>query len=131
MAEVDYGNDIDCVSDLTFTMREVSGAEMMAQSMARRLQVTRGELFYAPEYGFNLLQLVSGIAPPERSLNGSIENELLKDDRVEDVEADAVFDSLAETLTVHVVGIGAFGPFDLTISISNLTVELLREGAAT
>ncbi len=125
MSHVDYGNDTEAVSDLTFPRSQVEGEIMMAQAMARRLTTRRGGLFYAPDYGYDLRQFLKGSVPPTSVINGNIENELLKDDRVADVTAESTFNGT--TLEVRVFGNGAEGPFDLTISIDEVTVELLRE----
>lgn len=128
MAHVDYGNDTEAVSDLTFARRQVEGETMMAQVIARRLTTRRGGLFYAPDYGYDLRQFLKGSAPPVSVINGNIENELLKDKRIADATSEATFSESTEALQVHVFGNGSEGPFDLTISIDEVTVELLREG---
>ena len=116
MPHVDYGNDTEAVSDLTFARRQVDGEIMMAQAMARRLTTRRGELFYAPDYGYDLRQFLKGSVPPTSVINGNIENELLKDERIADVTAETTFNQLTETLTARVFGHGAEGPVDLTLS---------------
>ncbi len=130
MPHVDYGNDTDCVSDLTFARREVDGETAMAQSMARRLTTGRGTLFYAPEYGYDLRQFLRGSVPSESVLNGNIENELLKDERIADVTVESSHNEGTESLSIRIQGDGAEGPFDLTLEIGAVTVKLLREGVA-
>ena len=128
--DVDYGNDIDCVGDLTFAMGTVDGSTMMAQSIARRLTTSRAGLFYSPEYGYNLRQFLSAVEPSISALNGAVENEVLKDPRVYDVDVSAEFNASTKTASVSVVGHGSEGPFDLTVLVSEISVELLREGNA-
>lgn len=128
MSHVDYGNDTEAVSDLTFARRQVDGETMMAQAMARRLQTRRGSLFYASDYGYDLRQFLKGSVPPASVINGQVENELLKDERVADVTAEVSFNEQSEVQEVRVFGNGSEGPFDLTIPIEDVTVELLREG---
>ncbi len=130
MPHVEYGSDTECVSDLTFARREVRGETAMAQAMARRLTTGRGTLFYAPAYGYDLRQFIRGSVPAESVLNGNIENELLKDERVDDVTVESSYSSGTETLSVRAHGLGAGGPFDLTLEIDEVTVKLLREGVA-
>ncbi len=126
MPHVDYGTDTECVSDLTFERREVSGAEMMGQAMARRLTTPRGTLIQSADYGYDLRQFLKASTPSASTVNGNVENEILKDERVADVTAQTSFAN--GTLDVDVAGVGAEGPFDLTISIGDVTVELLHEG---
>lgn len=124
----DYGNDTECVSDLTYARRPVEGEEMMAQAIARRLTTVRGALFYAPDYGYDLRQFLKGSLPPTSVLNGNIENEVLKDERVEDVTVESTFSETEEKLSVAVQGFGAEGPFDFVLDIDEVTVSILREG---
>lgn len=126
--DTDYGNDIDCVNDLTFAMATVSGTKMMAQAIARRVTTPRGGLFYNGEYGWDLTALVSEAEVSPAEVNGAVENEVLKDLRVDDVDVTSVFEAATKTMTVDIVGHGSEGPFALTLLVSDVTVELLREG---
>ena len=126
MPHVDYGNDTESETDLTFARRQVTGSIMMAQTIARRMQTPRGSLFYDSEYGYDLRQFLRGTTPSTSVINGQVENEALKDERVQDVTVESAFDG--GTLTVSIVGFGSEGPFDLTLNVSDVTVELLRGG---
>ncbi len=128
MPHVDYGNDTECASDLTFSRTEVTGETMMAQAMLRRFTTPRGTLINSPDYGYDLRQFVKATTPAESIINGNVENEALKDERVADVTVQTLFNEEAERLEVTIVGFGSEGPFDLTIGISEVTVELLRTG---
>lgn len=130
MPHVIYGEDTEATTDSTFARRQVSGQEAMGQAMLRRLTTTRGALasLGQPDYGYNLRQFLKGPAPPISTLNGNVENELLKDERIEDVTVETSYNALSETLTVKSTGFGAEGPFDLTLVIGDVTVEILREG---
>ena len=128
MGHVDYGNDTECGEDLTYARAEVTGETMMAQAILRRLTTPRGTLISYPDYGYDLRQFLKGPTPAATIVNGNVENEVLKDERVADVTVETSFNEALERLEVSVVGFGAEGPFDLTIGISDVTVELLREG---
>lgn len=132
MPHVTYGEDTEATTDSTFARRQVSGEEAMAQAMLRRLTTTRGALasLNQPDYGYNVRAFLKGIVPPISTVNGNVENELLKDERVFDVTVESSYSELTETFTLKVVGDGAEGPFDLTLVIGDVTVEILREGSA-
>ncbi len=124
MPHTDYGNDTESTDDTTFARREVSGSIMMAQALARRFQTPRGYLFYDPEYGYDLRQYLKGPIPLLSVINGQVENEAYKDERVDDVKVESSFDG--DGLEVNIAGFGSEGPFDLTLNITEVTVELLR-----
>ncbi len=130
MAHVDYGNDTECTKDLTFSRTEVTGETMMAQAMLRRLTTPRGTLIESPDYGYDLRQFMKASTPPASVINSNVENEVLKDERVADVTVQTTFNEATGVLEISVVGFGAEGPFDLTIGISDVTVELLHTGTA-
>lgn len=131
MPHVIYGEDTEATTDSTFARRQVSGEVAMAQAMVRRLTTTRGALapLGMPDYGYNLRRFLKGIVPPISTVNGAVENELLKDERILDVTVEASHNELDETFTVKAVGLGDLGPFDLTLVISEVTVQILREGS--
>lgn len=130
MPHVDYGNDTECTTDLTFSRTEVTGEAMMAQAMLRRFTTPRGALIQSPDYGYDLRQFLKASTPPASVINGNVENEALKDERVSDVAAETNFNDATGVLEITITGDGAEGPFDLTIGISDVTVELLHTGTA-
>lgn len=126
----DLGTDISCVDDLAPSFATVSGTLALSQAIARRLITPRGGLFYDEDYGIDLrAYLNAGIARGTGfafRLGAQIEAECLKDERVETVAAAVTFDDANEKLTVALNGVASTGPFRLTLSVTSLTVELLR-----
>ena len=128
--DTDFGTDLSAVSDLEVTMREVSGRELLAQAIARRLQTPRGGgLFYDADYGYDVRQFVSGSTLPEGTIEAAIENEILKDERVADVQVDVRYFTANKNLKIYVAINDGDGPFDLVLDVSDVTVELLTEDA--
>lgn len=123
-----YGSDLSCVSDLDPSMVEVSEDRAMLQSMARRVNTDRGAAIDAPDDGINVKAFLSASITPSRlaSLQMLLRNEFLKDERVFEVDVDVAFSAASKALTIRAIGLGADGPFRLTIGVSAATVELLE-----
>lgn len=119
-------------------MAIVSGPEAMSYAMLRRLYTDEGTLFSDPNaVTLNLTRYVSkGVRPGDiPELRSKITAAILDDERVQSVsvEIDFNFTSTsvgskpnARTLLVHLRGVGAFGPFSLTLEASAVTVQLIR-----
>ena len=127
--DTDFGLDLSGASDLDITMRETSDREALAQSVARRLQTPRGGgLFYDFDYGYDVRQFVSGVVLPEGTIEAAIENEILKEERVLEVQVDVRFFTANKRLKIFVALFDGDGPFDFVLDVSDVTVELLTEG---
>ncbi len=124
----DLGIDIGGVLDIDGNLSLVEGRLGLAQSISRRLSTPRGGLFYDLEYGFDLRVFLNTPVRPDEVRRG-VENECLKDERVDDARAEVAFNEAASTLTVRITITDGDGPFVFTISVSAVTTELLFEAA--
>lgn len=127
---VDFGTDLSCVTDLTTDCAEVSGALCWLQSLARRLQVPLGGLFYDPDYGYDLTgKLDDEIAIADlTSIAADIDNEFLKDEQTLSSSTTVVstVNNGAVTLKTTSKVSSAAGPFTLVLSVTNVTVKILQ-----
>lgn len=110
----------------------------MSYAMLRRLYTDEGSCMSAPDaVTLNLTKYVSkGVQPGDiAELKSKIAAAILDDERVQtvDVQVDFNFTNTAvgskpnaRTLLIHLEGVGAFGPFSLTLQASNVTVQLLK-----
>ena len=126
-----YGRDISCTTDLDATFRLVSGVEMMGQVCLRRLYCRKGRLLSDPnDQTLDARDYLSqGIAATQGGISrikGQCQTALVADPRIFTAIVSPVFDSLERRLDLNIVGTGAFGPFALTLRVTELTVELLR-----
>lgn len=126
-----YGKDISCTTDLDATFRLVSGEEMMGQVCLRRLYCRKGRLLSDPnDKTIDARDFVSqGVAASQGGLariKGQCQEALVADPRIFSAVVTPTFDSLERSLALNIVGTGAFGPFALTLRVTELTVELLR-----
>lgn len=131
MADPDFGTDVSCTDSLQ-TGVLVSGAKLVAQSMYRRFSTPKGMLDGGDEerdFGFDLADACGKVSTPaeEAALPSQIEAEALKDERVEsaDVTVDSTTDGVATSWTIGIVGTTSLGPFELTLGVSDVTVQLL------
>ena len=129
MAEPNYGLDLSCTTDLDPLLRTVSGATLMVQLCVRRLYNRKGGLLSDPND--NTLDardfIGQGITAADiPRIEGQCVNVLEADERIYSATVKASFDFYAQTLTLAITGLGASGPFNLTLNVTALTVELLR-----
>lgn len=121
-----YGIDIDCKDDISPVWRLVGGILAVAQAVYRRLTTKRGSLLEAPNYGYDLRELLSrGMTEEDISgLPGDIRMECLKEERVD--ECVVSVELIEETLNIVVHCETGIGPFDMTMSISEASVRLVE-----
>ena len=122
------GVDFACIDDLDASLSLVDGQTALAQHVARRITSPRGGLFHDVDYGTDARSVLHGAVTlsPTQSAR-MIEAEAMKDPRVASAAADVSWDQNSETLTVEVrIEDDQGDNFDLTVSIDDLTVELLE-----
>ncbi len=127
-AEDDFGTDFSGITDLDARCSTVTGRRLLAEAIARRLSTPRGRLIKHPDYGTDLTEYINDdIGPGDlAAMQSAIVAECLKDERVQDVDV---------SITAPVGGVGEYlielsiddgdGPFDLTLSVGEVSVELL------
>jgi hypothetical protein len=119
----EYGTDFACVEDLDAKLSLASGPRMVAEAVVRRLSTPRGGLWYDPAYGTDLRGYLNGASSRFR-VASDVEREALKDERV--AAAAASVTRSASTLSVAIeLTLETGVTFDLTLSVSELTVELV------
>lgn len=136
MADPDYGRDIAVIVsggtiDLDATFRLVSGEEMMAQLCCRRLYCRKGRLLSDPnDNTVDARDWVSqGLAASQGGLakiKGQAQAALVADPRIFSAGVEPSYSAATRALELAIKGVGASGPFALTLRVTELTVELLR-----
>lgn len=126
MASALGDDDLWCLDDTMSDFRTVSGRVALAQALVRRWITERGELLDDPSYGTDLTDFLnSDLDRRELGQFVSIATaEALKDERVLAISGSA---ELTDTgvLNATFIVTDAAGPFELTIGIDDVTVELL------
>lgn len=123
----EHGYDIGGILDISADLQVVSGRTALAHAIARRLTTARGNLFYDLNYGHDIRQYVSAPTPQPGVIESQVSAECLKDERVTDAEVTVL--SIGEELRLVILLTDGRGPFSLTLKVTQLTVELLREAA--
>ena len=133
----DYGSDISCLGDLDRDLSIVSGSDALLQAVVRRWDTPNrpfdGGLFYDASYGYETRRWINTQANPAR-IQAGLEAQALLDDRVTGCKVAASLltrnDEERRRPPIKVTAI-VFGDqrdsYPLTVAVSDLTVELLRE----
>lgn len=133
MAETDFGTDLRCATDLTPTMLEGSGLALMADVCCRRLGTPNGSLLSAPDERTTDLRLYIGStqdrsASKLNTIRSDATAALKADPRIFAVALKFTWDPDASFMELDVDGVGALGPFQLTLKITAVTIEVLNAG---
>jgi len=129
----DYGRDISATTDLDPLLQDVTGNDLMVQMCIRRLFCRKGSCLSAPS---------ANTIDVRDFLNGSIDltkqsslqqisvlcqNAILGDERILSVTVTPSYTFATKLLTLNIQAVGANGPFSLTLAVSQVTVQLLRQ----
>ena len=123
----DFGTDFSCVADCADDFGLATGRTVVAQAIARRFMTPRGRLIGDANYGFDLTGYVNddlSSADLSRIASGC-EAEAVKDERVISASVTVTL-SVAGLLLVTCVLDTAAGPFTLVLSVTAVTVEVLK-----
>lgn len=126
MAEY-LGDDFGGVHDLDPNLTEVTGRECLLQAVARRWYCLAGSLFYDRDYGQGVETFLHTAVQSASEISASLEEEALKDERVQDVRVSVSFSD--ETLAIVGRIDDGDGPFSFTVLVSALDVKVLLENA--
>lgn len=125
----DFGTDLSCGTDLDPLLRDVSGSDLMEEVCQRRLYCRPGDDLTNPVD--NTLDardfLSTGITPSDLPrIGGQCASALLGDQRIYTATVAATFNPNLNVLTLNITGTGAQGPFNLTLAVTAVTIEVLR-----
>lgn len=134
-----YGTDVYCY-DRLLTGRLVTGPEVVAQAIYRRLTTARGTLRGGDDesiYGFDLLDFVGRIGTQQSidALPAAVEAECLKDDRVAAADVSVTATTapsglITLELEIEITTAPQGDAFDLTLAVSDVAVSVVGFQAA-
>jgi phage baseplate assembly protein W len=127
----DFGTDLNFIEDIPLNDQLCSGLRNLGNAMARRLITERGSLKYAPDYGTDVREFLNdGMTPPAiAALVAAVQQELESDERILRANVTATDQNLAtSSLTMTIQIDTEQGTFPLVLSVSDVTVELLKVG---
>ncbi len=132
-----YGRDLATlpnaqgVIDLTDTMQEATGLDVLVQSIVRRHLTAKGSDISSPNDGIDVRAFIkAGLTQQEiSSIANQVQQEIIRDQRVlPSTTVVAAYNQAAMVLTLTETIQTAAGPFSLTIAVSQVTVEILVNG---
>lgn len=126
----DLGSDFSGILDVDPALTVVSGTRCLAEALARRLTTPAGRLLGDPDYGHDIRQYINAAIINTTRIELAIENECLKDERVEGIEASVTFDKLTQTLTAEILVTVSDDEFAFTLNVTDTTAAILWPEAA-
>lgn len=129
--DLGFGTDISTFPDLDPTFTPISGQRAVAECCARMLFTPRGSLVGAPDRGIDLRAYLNASIGPRTidEIQHLVEGECEQDERVQSAACTVSFAPQTFALSITVQLTTALGPFTMTVSVNNLTLDIL--GAAT
>ncbi len=130
---VDYGTDLRCATDLTPTMQTESGLALMADVCCRRLGTPNASLLSAPDERTTDLRLYIGStqnrgATGFMTITADATAALKADPRIFQVAIKITGAEDLSFLELDIDGVGSLGPFQLTLKVDAVTVQVLNAG---
>lgn len=126
-----FGKDTSCTTSLR-AGRYATGAKLVAEAAYRRLTTPRGMLRGGDDeanYGLDLTEMIgsSSVALDAAALGARIKSELLKDERLLNVKVEVVpaYGTVGAEFDITIYGETDAGPFDLQISVDEVSADLL------
>jgi hypothetical protein len=124
-----YGSDFWAIDDIDPNLTIVTEFTTVGQAMARRISCPRGNMIDDGDYGIDVRSFI-GRPYREVAAAQAIENEALKDERVDEAWATVTFVENTRALTVELKVRTARGPFTLVLDMSDggeVTAQILQE----
>jgi phage baseplate assembly protein W len=125
-AAPDFGSDVSTFPAFDTSFAIVTGFQVLAQALARRLLTRKGLLPSHPDYGVDL-RLYLNEAVDDSALTrmrAEVVHELQQDERVQAVDASVLFSPATGVLTATVQGTTAEGPFSFVLALSQVSINL-------
>lgn len=129
-----FGVDLMCGTDLTPTMLEESGLALMADVCCRRLSTANASLLSAPDERTTDMRLYVG----STQNRGPAGVTFMRSDATAALKADPrifqvaiAFDGPDDLSFIEMAidGVGSLGPFQLTLKVTAVRVEVLNAGS--
>lgn len=119
--------------DFDPSFRLATGRQLLAQSLVSRLTTGRGTAIDCPNDCLDIRDLVSdGLTISQlNSISGLVQGEVLKDQRVKTVLVTTTFSLVSSVLNMTIAVTSLYGPFSLTLAVSQVTVQILNANLPT
>ena len=110
------------------SLRTVTGRALLVQSLLCRQTTGRGSVIDCPNDCINLCDYVQAgmTSAAILQLFGTLQTELLKDQRVTSAIVTGSYNPQTSVLTINEAIQSSYGPFTLVLGVSSVTVQLLN-----
>lgn len=129
----DFGRDISCGIDLDPLLQDVTGDDLMIQVCTRRLFCRKGSCLSAPSANtLDVRDFLNGSldltkASATQQVAVLCQNALLGDERILTATVTASYTFATKLLTIQILCTSANGPFSLTLAVSQVSVQLIKQ----
>ncbi len=125
----DIGPTWSGVEDIRQDLGKVEGNAALGEELARRFSTE--VLWYDLEYGEDLRNFINEVDPGPGVIERLVEAQCLLDERVDDAVVEVTRADNGKSLTIEIdVTKGDGTNFTLTLEVSKLTVEILKENTS-
>ena len=130
MADDLLGTDLSAVNGLDPSLALFRGTRIVAEAAVRRITTPRGGLFYAPNYGVDVREILNAKVTQQllNTWRSRMEAEIRKDERVDTLSSTLSFYPQSEQVRIRVEGTTGAGPFAFTLAVTSLSVDVLALG---
>lgn len=120
--------EISCLGDLDPLFTLVSERTALIHAIANRYISTRGSLPEDEDYGYNLRDWLGEVIGVNELavIRQNVEDEALKDERVDAASATVQFFAGASRCEVRLTIVGSAGEFQLVLGITDVSVAVLQ-----
>lgn len=117
------------LGDFRPDMTTVSGQTALIHRLAVRLQTPRGRFPWWPNFGTDISQYLLSKATPQQ-IASAAQAECLKDEQVRQANVSATVSDAGRKITLAIRIVASDGPFALTLSITQASLDLISLQAA-
>lgn len=125
LTQIDGTVGLWSLGDFRPEMPTVSGRTALIHRLCVRLQTPRGRFPWWPNFGTDLAAFLNSKTRPA-VIAAAAEQECIKDEQVDHVVADAVYEDNGRAIRLSLTIFDADGPFEFTLLISQANLELIE-----
>lgn len=116
--------DFSGILDIDSSLNTSSARIALTEAILRRLTTQNGSLPDFPDYGYDITSFI-GTSFNQASIEQSVTNQILLEEEVDDCTVNAQLLSDNITVQLDITVTDGDSPFDFTISVDDLNIEII------